>query len=411
MKGLNGLLVIAVIVSATLMGCYEEEAKIVDDYWFGNSNIYNGWSVAMDGNFAAIGNPQGDNVYNFKTGSVYIAERENGDWLANPNKLAPTNLNNDDFFGYSLGMDSGKLIIGANHRQEAFVYERFSSGPNDNLWYQEDSFSGSDVVNGDSFGLSVDISGDWAVVGSPFDDNAKGSNAGSAYLFQWNGSAWVQRSKIVAGDGAANDNFGWSVAIDGDYAVVGAPTDNNQRGTNAGSIYVFRRSGTSWVQETKQVGSSSNAGDYLGWSVAIKGVYILAGAHYNDNAKGTNAGAAFFYMRSGSSYSQIATLIADDGAPGDYFGRSVALTDYFATIGAPYDDNALGTNAGACYVYYRSGNEWLYVEKRTASDGAAGDLFGYRTAMSGDYAVFSALYDDNAVGGDAGAAYIFEQSD
>ena len=145
--------------------------------------------------------------------------------------------------------------------------------------------------------------------------------------------------------------------------------------------------------------------------MAVKGNNFLAGAYYNDNPNGNNAGAAFFYVRSGSSYSEKMKLIADDGAPGDYFGRSVALTDYFATIGAPYDDNASGTNAGAVYVYYRSGDELLYVEKRTASDGAAGDLFGYTTAMSGDYAVFSALYDDNAVGQDAGAVYMFEQTE
>ena len=104
-------------------------------------------------------------------------------------------------------------------------------------------------------------------------------------------------------------------------------------------------------------------------------------------------------------------LIADDGAGGDQFGNCVALTDYFAAIGAPYHDTAAGANAGAVYIYYLSGDELLYLEKRVASDAAAGDLFGYRTAMDGDYALFSALYDDNSVGFDAGAGYIFEREE
>ncbi len=411
MKWTKRLFPAIIAISIALTGCYEEKAKIVDDYWFGYNNKFNGWCVAMDGNYTAIGNPQGYNVYDFKSGSVYIAERKNGDWSANPNKIAPTDLSNNDFFGYSIGMDGGRLIVGVNHRQEARIYQRFSAIGNDNLWFEQDTLKGSDVASGDYFGSAVDISGDWAIAGSPYDDNARGTNAGSAYMFQWTGSAWAQRTKLLASDGAAGDIFGTTVAIDGDYAVVGAPYDDNQKGTNAGGIYVFRRSGTSWIQDAKLIASDGASGDNFGSSVSIWGNYILSGAHYDDNAKGSNAGGAYFYVRNGSSYSQKMKLTATDGAGGDQFGRSVALTDYFAVIGAPYNDNSAGSNAGAAYVYYRSGDELLYVEKRTASDGAPGDLFGYRAAMDGDYAVFSALYDDNNVGGDAGSAYIFEQTE
>lgn len=400
-----------IALSITLTGCYEEKAKIVDDYWFGGSNKYNGWAIAIDGNFTAIGNPQGYNVYGFKTGSVYIAERLNGNWLANPVKTAPTNLDDDDFFGYSVGMDSDRLIVGANHRQEARIYKRLPALGNNNSWYEQDTIVGSDVVNGDSFGVSVDISGDWAIVGAPYDDNGRGTDAGAVYFFQWTGSDWVQRVKRVASDGAGSDIFGWSVAIHGDWAVVGAPYEDNQRGGNAGSIYVFQRSGVNWYQSSKHIASDGGASDYLGTSVAIWGNYILAGAYYDDNSNGNNAGAAYFYVRGSGSFSEKAKLIADDGAAGDLFGISVALTDYFAVVGAPYNDHSSRTNAGAAYVYYRSGDELLYAEKRTASDAASGDLFGYRTAIDGYYAVFSALYEDNAVGTDAGSAYVFEREE
>jgi hypothetical protein len=412
MKPSDGFFAVIVAICIGLTGCYEEKAKIVDHYWFGDSNLYNGWAVALDGNYAAIGNPQGYNVYGFKSGSVYIAERKNGDWLANPDKIAPTDLNNDDFFGFAVGMDSGRLIVGANHRQEARVYQRFSALGNDNLWYEQGTLQASDVASGDSFGVAVDISGDWAIVGAPFDDNGRGTNAGAAYLFQWTGSNWIQRRKILASDGAAGDIFGWAVALDADTAVVGAPSDDNQRGSNAGAVYIFRRNGTSWIQVSKQIASDSGSGDALGRSVAIQNDFILAGAYADDNANGTNAGAAYFFTADASgAYSQKMKLIADDGAGGDQFGNCVALTDYFAAIGAPYHDTAAGANAGAVYIYYLSGDELLYLEKRVASDAAAGDLFGYRTAMDGDYALFSALYDDNSVGFDAGAGYIFEREE
>jgi hypothetical protein len=398
-------------MSIGMAGCYEEKAKIVDNFWYGYNNQYNGWSVALAGDYAAIGNPQGYNVYDFKSGSVYIAERKNSDWLANPAKVAPTDLNNNDFFGYSVGMDNDRLIVGANHRQEARIFKRYSALGNNNAWMEEKTLVGSDVAAGDYFGSAVDISGDWAIVGSPDDDNARGRNAGSAYLFQRSGSNWVQRAKVMASDGAAGDVFGTFVALDGDYAVIGAPYDNNQKGADAGSIYVFRRNGTSWIQDAKLIASDGAAGDNFGSSIAIWGVYILAGAYHDDNTRGANAGGAYFYVRSGNSYSQTNKLIADDGAPGDRFGRSVALTDYFAVIGSPYNDHGAGADAGAAYVYYRSGNQLVYVEKRTASDGAAGDLFGYSAAIDGDYGVFGSLYDDNSAGSNAGSAYIFEKSD
>ena len=411
MKRFKRLFPGVIALAIGLMGCYEEKAKIVDDYWFGGSNKYNGWAIAIDGNFTAIGNPQGYNVYDFKTGSVYIAERKNGNWLANPIKIAPTDMDNDDFFGFSVAIDADRLIVGANHRQEARIYQRYTALGNNNAWYQQDTLTGSDGGNGDSFGLSVDISGDWAIVGAPYDDNARGTDAGAVYFFQWTGSDWVQRVKRLAADGAGGDIFGWSVAIHGDWAVVGAPYEDNQRGGNAGSIYVFQRSGVSWYQNSKHIASDGGAGDYLGTSVAIWGNYILAGAYYDDNSNGTNAGSAYFYVRGSGSFSEKAKLLADDGAGGDHFGNSVALTDYFGVVGAPYNDHSSGTNAGAAYVYYRSGDELLYVEKRTASDGAAGDLFGYRTAISGYYAAISALYDDNTVGTDAGATYLFEREE
>jgi len=350
-------------------------------------------------------------VYDFKSGSVYIAERKNGDWLANPAKVAPSDLTNNDFFGYSVGMDNDRLIVGANHRQEARIFKRYTALGNNNAWMEVKTLVGSDVSGGDYFGSAVDISGDWAIVGSPNDDNARGADAGSAYLFQWTGSDWVQRAKIMASDGAAGDKFGTAAALDGDYAIVGAPYDNNQKGTDAGSAYVFRRNGTSWIPDGKLIASDGAKGDYFGSAVAIWGAYMLVGAYSDDNTKGTNAGGAYFYERSGSSYNPTTKLIADDGAAGDRFGRSVALTDYYAVIGAPYDDNGAGADAGAAYVYYRSGNQLVYVEKRTASDGAAGDFFGYSAALDGDYAVVGSLYDDNSVGSDAGSAYIFEKSD
>ena len=208
--------------------------------------------------------------------------------------------------------------------------------------------------------------------------------------------------KLTASDGAADDEFGYSVAIDGEYALVGAYGDDDN-GNYSGSAYVFKRDGSSWTQQAKLVASDGAAGDYFGYSVAIDGEYSLVGA-YGDDDNGSTSGSAYVFKRDGSSWTQQAKLVASDGAAGDYFGYSVALDGEYALMGAFLDDDK-GSKSGSAYVFKRDGSSWTQQAKLVASDGAVDDYFGYSVAIDGEYALVGAYRDDDK-GTNSGSAYV-----
>src|SRR5262245_38472503 len=267
---------------------------------------------------------------------------------------------------------------------------------------QEAKLTAGDAASDDQFGAAVAISGETAVIGAPVDDTAAGPNAGSAYVFVRSGTGWSQQAKLTASDASAGALFGFSVAVAGDTVVVGASGDNML----AGSAYVFARSGTSWSQQAKLTASDAASGDRFGDAVGISGDTVVVGA--SDAA--SDAGAAYVFVRSGTSWRQQAKLTASDAAAFDLFGRALAVTGDSAVIGVVSDATAAGTNAGSAYVFVRSGTSWSQQAKLTASDAAAFDTFGLSVAVSGDTAVVGAISDDTDAGPDAGSAYVFARS-
>jgi hypothetical protein len=294
----------------------------------------------------------------------------------------------------------------------AYVYVRSGSS-----WSQQEKLTAGDGGGGDDrFGYSVSVSenGHTALVGAPWDDTEGGADAGSAYVFLRNGSSWSQQAKLTANDGAANDHFGVraSVSSDGNTALVGATGYDTAAGTNVGSAYVYVRSGSSWSQQARLTANDGAAEDSFGYPVSVSrdGNTALVGACGDDTAAGTNAGSAYVYVRSGSSWSQQAKLTASDGAAEDYFASSVSVSSdgNTALVGASNDDTAGGANAGSAYVFVRSGSSWSQQAKLTPTNAGADDHFGYSVSISGDgnTAVAGALYDDTA----AGSAYVFVRS-
>ena len=237
------------------------------------------------------------------------------------------------------------------------------------------------------------MNGDTALIGAPNDDY-KGSFSGSAYVFTRSGGTWTQQTKLTADDGAQGDQFGYSVSLYGDTAVIGAFFDDD-KGTNSGSAYVFTRSvdGT-WTQQTKLTADDGAAADFFGESVSVNGDTAVIGATYIANS----VGSAYVFTRSGDTWMQQAKLIASDGAEDDYFGYSVSLYGDTAVIGAPGDDSK-----GSAYVFARSGSTWMRRSKMTASDGTATDFFGESVSVYGDTAVIGAVGDDSS----KGSAYVF----
>src|ERR1043166_9352940 len=221
---------------------------------------------------------------------------------------------------------------------------------------QQSMLTASDAADSDSFGISVGIDVDTAVVGSIFDDHDGLTNAGSAYIFVRSGSVWTQQMRLTALDAADGDYFGTSVAISGDTVIVGANVDDNAGGVDAGAAYIFVRTGTVWTQQTKLTASNAAIGDGFGYSVAIDGETAAVGAWLVDLPGQQDAGAAYIFVRSGTIWTQQARLTANDGAVSDNLGYSVALSGDTIVAGAWLDDNAGGGDAGAAYVFVRSGD-------------------------------------------------------
>lgn len=257
-----------------------------------------------------------------------------------------------------------------------------------------------------TFGRALAMSGDYIVIGSSHDDNDNGVDAGAAYIFKRSGNDWIEQCKITADDGAENDVFGHAIAIEGDYAVIGAPwTDDH--GTESGAAYIFKRDGNDWIQQAKLTASDGGVDNRYGISVAISGDYVLVGAFFDDDF-GARSGSAYIYKRAGANWIEQAILKADDGAEGDWFGVSVAIEDDFAAIGARYDDNENGTDAGAVYLFKRSGTSWGQHQKLIAGDGAEGDLF-HKPAFYGDQLMVG-VYEDDDNGANSGSVYVFRNN-
>jgi len=240
------------------------------------------------------------------------------------------------------------------------------------------------------------------VVGAKFDDDGQ-SNAGSAYVFRHNGASWVQEQKLVPSDAAQNEQFGDAVAIDGELIVVGAWQDDDA-GFFTGSAYVFRFNGTSWVEEQKLVASDASSFRWFGRSVDVAGDLVAVGAYAAD-VGGVDGGAVYLYRFGGASWSEEQKLTASDVDDGDELGWSCAIAGD-TVVGGARRDAAPATESGSLYFYRKTGPTWIEVSKLSAADGAASDQLGYSLAADGDRVLAGSWKHDSA-GSNAGAAYHF----
>ena len=292
-----------------------------------------------------------------------------------------------------------------------------------NTWAHEARLIASDRSNGDQFGtsVSVDSTGTRIVVGAPLDDNARGSNAGAMYVFSRSGTTWTQEVNISSPINFSSALFGTSVDIsdDGTRVVVGAPNmfqGNTAEGKNTGKAWVYIRSGTNWNIEDI-IGSSQSIDQYLGGSVAISGdgTRVVVGAIGADpgGVHLSNTGGAFIFTRSGSTWTQEAALGASDKDTSDRFGNSVAISSdgTRCAIGALLANPGGVSDAGAVYIFSRSGTTWAQEAKLVASDKVANNHFGSSVAIdnAGTYVIVGS--PDSLVNGfKIGASYIFSRS-
>ena len=345
-----------------------------------------GDSVSIDGDYVIIG-AHLDGYNGVFSGSAYIFTRSGTTWTKQAKLIASDGAAFDNF-GVSVSIDGDYAIIGADEddgeRGSAYVFKR-----NGTSWTQKYKLIASDGETDDDFGQTVSIDGDYAIIGAPWDDD-NGDHSGSAYVFKRDGTAWNEEAKLLASDGATGDFFSWSVSIDGDYAIIGAKGDDSEIGP--GSAYVFKRDGTAWNEEAKLLASDGATGDYFGCSVSIDGDYAIIGAEADDGERGS----AYTFKRTGTSWAEEDKLTAS----GYLFGHSVSIDGDYALIGTPWDDDN-GVFSGATNIFKRDGTNWNEQDKLLASDGTDDDHFGYSVSIDGDYAIIGAM--------GASSSYVFKR--
>jgi len=372
----------------------------------GASSAHFGFSVSIDGDVAIIG-ADGDDDGGTNVGSAYIFRFDGTSWNQQA-KLLASDGQAGDAFGTAVSINADVVIVGAildddngDRSGSAYIF-RFDG----TSWNQEAKLLASDGAPADQFGNAVSINGDAAIVGADLDDDL-GTFSGTAFIFRFDGTNWNQEAKLLASDGAARDEFGFSVSIDGNNALIGARLDDDN-GSGSGSAYVFRFDGTNWNQEAKLLASDGAAGDDFGTSVSLSSDVAILGANGVDD-NGSKSGAAYVFRFDGTNWNQEAKLLASDGAADDDLGISVSIDADVAIVGADGDDDS-GTDAGSAFVFRFDGTSWNELAKLLASDGADKDSFGSSVSVSGNVAFTGAFQDDDK-GSGSGSVSVFADLD
>jgi len=409
---------------------FEEIAKVVssdrmaDDYF--------GSAVDVSGHYAIVG----EICDGLCKGAAYILEKdESGNWSV-VQKLVASDGTDNDIFGAAVSIDGDRAIVTAYNQDKnasgggyksnagaAYIYERNNEG----IWVQQQKIVASDRAEGDQLGRSASISGNYAIVGSNFDDhdadgNSYAESAGSAYIFKRDESTgvWAEVQKIVASDRSKDDWFGSSVAISGDYAIVGAYWQQNRKG--AAYIYKKDEGGSdNWGEIKKLEATDLVDGDWFGVSVDIDGPVAVATAYNDDVIIGAStieqSGSAFVFHKDqggADNWGLVQKLSASDATQYDTFGRSVSISGDLLVIGASGEGNSEVEYAGAAYVFHQNAEgNWNEVQKLVASDRDSNDSFGDRVGISGNHVVITAPFESHDENGanfmeNAGSSYIFE---
>ena len=267
---------------------------------------------------------------------------------------------------------------------------------------EEQKLTASDAAANDSFGASVSVSGDTAIVGAWQDDCAMGANCGAAYVYRFDGTSWVEQQKLTPFEQRAGDRFGQSVSVDGDTAVVGASGYFcDGLSGSCGAAYVFRFDGTSWVEQQILLADDTSLGDLFGLAVSLSGDTVLVGAIQKD--------AAYVFRFDGTSWVEEQKLTGSEGSSGDNFGWAVSVSGDSAVVGARWDDCAAGDNCGSVYVYRFNGTSWDEEQKLNPLNERASDWFGRTVSVDGDTAVVGARFTGCAVD-PCPAAYVYRHN-
>ncbi len=373
--------------------------------WFGDR-------VAIDGDVAVVGAEENDDAGE-QTGSAYVYRFDGTDWVEEA-KLLASDAVATARFGISVAVSGDVIIVGADQDPEiadyagaAYVFRYDGSA-----WVQEQKLTASDGQSSDWFGWTVALDGDLAVVGANGHEEGGPNvfNSGAAYVFRFDGSSWVEETMLTAFDADIGDGFGFSLAADGEVLVVATPKDDDE-GASTGAAYVFRHDGTAWVFEQKLLARDAHLFDFFGTSVDVQDDAVVVGAWGESRNNDVFAGAAYVFRYNGTTWKQEQKLIASDAEGNDHFGNSVSMSGDMILVGARFDNPAcptsLNCNSGSAYLFQHNGhNRWIEKGWLRPTDMTYQDNFGQGVALSGNRAVIGALNNDDA-GPESGSAYIY----
>jgi hypothetical protein len=327
-------------------------------------------------------------------GAVYLFKRQGMTYVPEAKLVSPDATGPGAEFGRTVAIQGNTIFVGARFAQvddfskAGAVYVFRNNGDS---WDFEDKIVSPAPENEDNFGRALAIQGNLLVVTARKTTNEEGA----AYVFINKGGNWVYQTTITASDPTKKAYFGQSVAIQGGVIAIGARNANPH---GAGGFYLFRQSGNEWKEVAKVTPPDGNVDDQTGFSIAIAGDTIVVGARRADPAGLEDAGAAYVYSMKGDSVKLITKLTPSDISAYDEFGQSVAFAGNVLAVGAWKDDN----KQGSIYLFRQKGGQWIQTDKITASDGVAGDEFGYSLAAFGNLMVTGAHFADSK----AGAAYV-----
>jgi hypothetical protein len=469
-----------------------------------------GGAVAISGDTIAIGaetessnqttitngTTASSNNFAGNSGAVYVFKRTGSAWAQEAYVKAP-NSQFADIFGSAVALHGDTLVVGAGYEDSnQTTITNGTSASSDNsasssgavyvfkrtgaTWAQEAYLKAPNANTGDHFGVAVGIDGDTVAVGADYEasnqttitngatasaDNSV-TNSGAVYVFKRTGATWAQEAYIKAPNGGLSDGFGATVFINLDTVVAGATGEDsnettitngttassNNSASSSGAVYVFKRTGTAWAQEAYLKASNSETFDSFGASVSIHRDTLAVGASGEDSNQTTitngttassdnlasDAGAVYVFKRTGTTWAQEAYLKSPNAEAADIFGKSVSISDDTIVVGA-YDEDSnqititndttassdnSTSSAGAAYVFKRTGTTWSQQAYLKAPNAEADDRFGYATALSSDTIVIGAYQEDSSQttitngttassdnsAADAGAAYVFTRS-
>jgi len=383
------------------------DSEIIEHKIYGQSSRGFGESVGIsgDGNYLMTNARYYDLNYT-DDGAFWIYRKDGEFWVDVTGPLGVTPSGSNKQLGYTnfggpslaLNYDGTYAVIGSYVAQiggAAYIFTRSGS-----TWTQQAQITPSDGQGSDRFGQATDISADglYVIVGAYLEDTGLGSD-GSAYIFKRTGTSWAQEAIIRnPGPTAISEYFGNAVSIsdDGTRAIIGA-SDDNDAATDAGTAYIFKRTGTSWAQEDQLLASDAQASDIFGHGVSISGDgnYAVVGARAEDGGAGdpiSNAGAAYVFVRSGSTWTQQARLNKTDSVSGNNFGYSVSINKDGSTIvvGEPFRTVNGVANSGRQTIFNRSGSSWTETAEIVSSTPIASSGHGRKVSISDDGRTYAA---------------------